>query len=253
MSDGSAEEQGWWRAALDLVLPRTCPGCGAPGSLCTICARGLAGPFRRIALGVEALDAAAGLPLPAVRALARYRGPVRAAIVAGKERGRWDLPPLLGAAVGDGAVRLLHAGLLHLPLWFVPAPTRRVAARRRGGDPVTALAKAAARVVAGRAGPAGVAVCLATVGRAADSVGLTPTQRLANLDGRIRFHLAGAPPEQACVVLLDDVVTTGATAVSAVRVLAGAGIVVHTVLAVAGAGARTGDGIPPEARGGLVP
>jgi predicted amidophosphoribosyltransferase len=80
-----------------------------------------------------------------VWALARYTGPVRAAIVAGKERGRRDLPPTLGLALGRGLVRLRRSGVLPGALWLVPAPSRRSAARARGGDPVTAMARAAAR------------------------------------------------------------------------------------------------------------
>ena len=38
--------------------------------------------------------------LPTVWALTRYTDPVRSAILAGKERGRRDLPALLGVALG---------------------------------------------------------------------------------------------------------------------------------------------------------
>ena len=78
------------RVAIDLVLPRTCPGCHAPVPWCEACAATLQRRPRAVALPEAALDrlAAAGLVLPTVHALARYAGPVRAAIIAGKERGR---------------------------------------------------------------------------------------------------------------------------------------------------------------------
>ena len=54
-------------------------------------------------------------PLPTVWALTRYTDPVRSAILAGKERGRRDLPALLGVALGRAVVRLLRLALLPEP------------------------------------------------------------------------------------------------------------------------------------------
>ena len=121
-------------------------------------------------------------------ALAHYTGPVRAAILAGKEKGRRDLPPRLGVALGAAVVHLLAWGAVAEPVWLVPAPSRPAAARRRGGDPVRAMATAAARTVAGEGLAAGVAPCLVTA-----------------------------------VLLVDDVLTTGSTAVAAAATLAAAG------------------------------
>ncbi len=166
------------------------------------------------------LDAAAGLALPPVRALARYSGSVRAAILAGKERGRRDLLRFLGEAVGRGLLRLLRMSVLVGEVWMVPAPSRRSAARARGGDPVTAMACAAAAVLADSGVAAGVAPCLYTSGRARDSVGLDAAARAANLSGRVRFRSGASPPADAPVVVLDDVLTTGSTLLAAVRGLA---------------------------------
>lgn len=221
--------------ALDLVLPRTCPGCGGPEPWCAGCAGTLAARPRLVALPESTLDAAVGMSLPPARALARYAGPVRAAILAAKERGRSDLPPLLGQAVGRALVRLRRSALVPDEVWIVPAPSRRSAARRRGGDPVLAMAVVAARSLASIGLLAGVAPCLYTAGRARDSVGLDSAGRLANLDGRVRFRPAAAPPPGAQVVLLDDVLTTGATLVASCRTLAAAGIEVVTGLALAAA------------------
>ncbi len=144
------------RLALDLVLPRPCPGCGGPDPWCAGCAAALATRPRLIKLPEATLDAAADSPLPTARAIARYAGPVRAAILAGKEHGRTDLPPLLGGAVGQALVRLRRIALIPDPVWIVPAPSRRAAARRRGGDPVTLMARAAAHRMADRGLFAGV-------------------------------------------------------------------------------------------------
>ena len=106
---------------------------------------------------------------------------------------------------------------------MVPAPTRRSAARRRGGDPVTRIAAAAA-------GPAAtVAPVLRTTGFVRDSVGLSSAARQRNIAGRVR--LSAVPAGE--VLVIDDIVTTGATACEAVRVLVGAGARVAAVLTLA--------------------
>lgn len=217
--------------AMDLVLPRPCPGCGGSGPWCAGCDATLRGRPRRITL--PDLPSGTGAALPPVWALARYRDPVRSAILAGKERGRHDLPPLLGIALGRGLWRLRRLGLLPPTVWLVPAPSRRSAARSRGGDPVVAMGRAAARWLAGRGCPAGVAPCLVTVGTARDSVGLDAAQRAANLDHRVRWVPGAAPPAATPVVLIDDVLTTGATSAAACRTLRGAGIEVAAVLVIA--------------------
>lgn len=218
-------------AAADLVLPRPCPGCGLAGPWCQTCAATLAGPPRRVRPPEQLADAD---QLPPLWALARYTGPVRAAILAGKEKGRRDLPTLLGAPLG-AAVRQLHAwGSAPAPIWLVPAPSRPSAARRRGGDPVRAMATVAARTVAGAGVPAGVAPCLVTGGRSRDSVGLDAAQRQRNLAGRVRLIGRAAPPPGAGALLIDDVLTTGATAVAAARVLRSAGHPVVGMITLAG-------------------
>jgi predicted amidophosphoribosyltransferase len=217
--------------AADLVLPRPCPGCGRAGPWCDSCSATLAGPPRRVRPPDQLPDADR---LPPVWALARYSGPVRAAILAGKEKGRRDLPTILGEPMG-AAVRQLHAwGSVREPVWLVPAPSRPSAARRRGGDPVHAMAIAAARTAANGGLPTGVAPCLVTRGWARDSVGLDAVQRQRNLAGRVRLVERAAPPPGADVLLIDDVLTTGATAVAATRVLRAAGHPVVGLLALAG-------------------
>jgi predicted amidophosphoribosyltransferase len=64
-----------------------------------------------------------------------------------------------------------------------------------------------------------------------DSVGLSAGARQRNVTGRIRLRRSVSGE----VVLVDDIVTTGATATESVRVLQRAGAVVVAVLAIANA------------------
>lgn len=209
--------RGWWAEALELVLPHTCPGCGAAESWCARCDATLRPP-RSVRLPSATLDRVRG-PLLPVRSMARWHGPVRDAVIAGKERGRRDLPVLLGRRLADGLQVLSRWDPPPGPLWLVPAPGRPGAARRRGGDPVTVMARSAAAELAARGRPVGVGRVLVTARSARDSVGLDAAGRWANLQGRIRFRPGAGPPPGAAVVLVDDVVTSGTTLVLAADVL----------------------------------
>lgn len=168
-------------------------------------------------------------PLVPVFALGRYAGARRQAIVAMKDRGRTDLIRPLAHSLAIGVHRLITWGLLDVPLTIVPAPTRRSAARRRGGDPVTRMAAAA---VAGHHDIT-VVPALRIKALARDSAGLGIGERERNIAGRV--VLTRRPPAQVEVLLVDDIVTTGATARESVRVLHAAGARVTAVLAVAAA------------------
>ncbi|MGY2084962.1 ComF family protein [Blastococcus sp. SYSU DS0539] len=200
-------------ALADLVLPRTCAGCGLPGAvLCRGCARLLAAPRlaqpRRFPPGFPPTVAAGG-----------YAGPVRPAVNAFKEQGRAELAAPLGTALAlaVAAVRLGVDG--RPPVLLVPVPASAAAVRARGRDHVRELtARAVAELRA-----AGVAAAesraLRRRGRIRDSAGLTVAERRANLAGTFvldRDHR----PTGALLVLVDDVVTTGATLTEAATVLA---------------------------------
>lgn len=204
---------------LDLVLPLECGGCGAQATRwCEVCDRALAVRPSEPQLVSPRLDP--GVP---VFSLGRYAGVRREVILGVKERGRGDLIRPLGGALAAGLGQLTTWGIVRAPVSVVPAPTRRSAARRRGGDPVTRAALAVHLQ--------GVDVVRALRMRAftRDSVGLSAGQRQANLAGRVR----ASGPVAGEVVLVDDVVTTGATACESVRVLQTAGARVVAVLAIA--------------------
>lgn len=161
-----------------------------------------------------------------VLSLGRYAGARRKAIVALKEHGRADLVRPLATALRTALDHLLTWGVLDAPFTLVPAPTRRSAARRRGGDPVTRIARSATQGT-----PIAVAPVLRLSAFTRDSVGLSSAARQRNVAGRVRLGAAVAGP----VVVVDDVVTTGATATESVRVLQTAGAEVVAVLALANA------------------
>jgi predicted amidophosphoribosyltransferase len=214
---------------LDLVLPLECGGCGVPSTRwCPACARQLAVRADEPHLITPRVDP--GVP---VLSLGRYAGARRQAIVAVKEHGRADLITPLAVALQGGLERLLTWGVVGTPLTVVPAPTRRSAARRRGGDPVTRIAEVA---TAGLRGVSDIKVVQALRMRALvrDSVGLSSADRQRNIVGRVKVTKPVEGLARA-VLVVDDIVTTGATASESVRVLQVAGLQVVGVLAIANA------------------
>lgn len=103
--------------------------CAGDPLVCRLCRRavGAAGEPHVVSPRVD--------PQVPVFALGRYAGVRRQAILAMKEHGRRDLVAPLACALIVGVDHLLSWGMLENPLTMVPAPTRRWAARRRGGDP----------------------------------------------------------------------------------------------------------------------
>jgi predicted amidophosphoribosyltransferase len=208
---------------LDLILPLQCGGCGAASTRwCDACAAELAVRPDEPHLATPRLEP--GVP---VFSLGRYAGARREAVVAIKEHGRADLITPLSAALRTGLAHLLRWAIVDVPLTVVPAPTRRWAARRRGGDPVARMARAATADLPGVA----VVAALRTRAFVADSVGLSTSDRQRNIAGRVK----AVRPVAGDVLVVDDIVTTGATACESVRVLRGAGVRVVGVLVLANA------------------
>lgn len=218
------------RPFLDLLLPTTCGGCATPGrALCPDCADLLADPVR--------VHPPCCPDTPPVYALGTYQGPLRNALLAYKERARRDLAAPLGTALASA---LLHRRSLGTgEMWLVPVPSGGAAARRRGGQHVAVVVRRAAEVLVEGGVAVGVAPGLRMGWGVRDSVGLGAAQRRANLAGRVLVRRAGLPPAGASVVLVDDVVTTGATAAECAATLLRTGVGVHAIVVLAAAGCHT--------------
>lgn len=202
---------------IELVLPRRCAGCGKVGErLCRQCRKLLAQPPRRIAPKADVLAP--------VYACGGYGGPHREVILEMKERNNRAIRPYI-AAVLRAAVETLQArGEFSHRLTLVPAPTRARSARLRGGDPITQLCTASGF-------PTWQAVRLASA--MPDQSGLNRDDRLHNVRGNVQ--LVRSVPRGAEVVVVDDVITTGATLAATVDTLtyAGADVAGCVVLAAA--------------------
>ncbi|MER8090607.1 ComF family protein [Streptomyces sp. NPDC058316] len=212
--------RGWWREISGLVLPVSCGGCGRPRTeLCEECRADLCGRAPR---RVRPVPEPRGLPT--VHAAAGYENAVRAVLLAHKERGALGLAGPLGKALA-GAVRAgaRYAGDVG-PLLLVPVPSARRAVAARGHDPTRRIALAAAGDLRRRGTPARVVAVLRQRRPVADQVGLGARQRQENLAGALEVVAGGERLLAAGrVVLVDDLLTTGASLAEAARAVATAG------------------------------
>ncbi|MFO1104395.1 MAG: double zinc ribbon domain-containing protein [Methylocystis sp.] len=221
-------------AFLDLVYPPSCLVCrkavAAHGAICAECWRDIAfierpycerlgTPFERDLAqpGLISLEAAANPPaFGRARAVARYDSDkARALAHRLKYYDRLELADPIGRWMARAGAELLAEADV-----IVPIPLHRLRLLARRFNQSAALAQAISRE---SAVPAEM-MALERVKPTAPQVGLTRAQRAANLSGAFRVS-----PDRADaiigrnVVLVDDVLTTGATANAAARALLRAG------------------------------
>ncbi|GGM46566.1 ComF family protein [Microbacterium saperdae] len=190
-----------------LLLAASCAGCGEPGELlCAGCRAQLTPcPVAIVTPDGLAVHAALSFEGVAARCIRRLKGEgetLLARVLGGA------LAPVLDAALAGGAL-------------VVPVPTGRAAFRARGYRVPDLLARRAGAIPSPLLVPAAAR---------ADQRGLDVRERRENVRGSMRARRRGAGER---IVLLDDVVTTGATLDEAARALTEAGFDVLSAVALA--------------------
>ena len=249
------------KAGRTILFPPQCLDCGAgvaeDGALCPAC-------WREAEFIGACLCDTCGIPLPGDggteaglrcddclarprpwtrgRAAVVYAGSGRRLVLALKHGDRPDLAPALGRWLAAAAAPLVAPGMVVVP---VPLHPRRMLSRKY--NQAALLGAAVARIHGLRLEAAGLRRVRHTPMQDHGSVG----DRFANVEGairvadRVRARLEGRP-----VLLVDDVMASGATLAAAARALAegGAGPVSVAVLARAVKEGKSGAAVtePPE-------
>jgi ComF family protein len=192
------------RLLVSALAPPICAGCGAhAGAIEPLCGR-CRGELRW--LRPDPANAG-GVPVWAPLA---YEGPARGVVRALKFGGARGAAKAMAAQISANApAGWLERGRL------VPVPLHPARSRRRGFN----QAERVAATLSLRTG-LDVCDCLARAGPRGTQVGRGRRERLAGIAGSVRVVEARAPPAPAeRAILVDDVVTTGATLVACARAL----------------------------------
>jgi ComF family protein len=201
---------------LDLLAPRECAACAEPPKRArTFCAR-CGEP------GVVAPALISGIPLVVAGA---YEPPLSLAIGRFKFEGHSELAANLAALLDTAARRFAQAGAE----WCAPVPLHPKRLAERGYDQAALLARAIARSAGLRCAPRLLERARATNQQAR----LGRDARSENVHGAFRVAPRSKP---ARVLLVDDVVTTGATLAACIEALKAKGCEVTGALALARAG-----------------
>jgi predicted amidophosphoribosyltransferase len=208
-------------ALADLVLPDVCPGCNARAfpPACVGCLALLdVAPRRR---APDPLPA--GLPVP--WSSTAYAGAVRSLLVVHKEQGRLGLARPLGASLARAAAAAASADDgLTASVVLVPVPSAPAAVRQRGHDATLRVTQQAARWLRRHGVHAHVVRALRHSRRVADQSGLGHAQRLHNVTNSMTASGLTHRLPHGPLVVVDDIVTTGATLTEAVRAVRAAGV-----------------------------
>jgi len=209
----------------DLAFPAVCIGCGQEGTaLCGPCGRALGARGGELAGTPIGMPSDVPLPLVQLEWCAPYGGLVRDALHALKYRGEQRLAGPLGAAAAARWRESSMGGdtLVHVPVH----PARRAA---RGYDQAELLAREAAAALGFPALPA-----LRRERATAPQYELGRDRRAANVAAAFGVDPARRGSIVGCwIVLVDDVVTTGATLVACAEALLDAGAAAVSALTIA--------------------
>jgi ComF family protein len=229
-------------AIADLIVPPLCLACHGPlgshDSLCPkcwaeidfirppLCDRlGLPLPYDTGGTMISAAAAADPPDWDRARAVARFDGVMRTLVHDLKFRDRHDAARLFGRWLVEAGAGLLESADLIVP---VPLTRGRLLSRRFNQSAI--LAREVSRLTGIEADP----LALVRTRRTAPQVGLTRQQRRENVAGAFAVGNGRQPRiSGANIVLIDDVVTTGATAGACARTLRKAGAARVDVLSLA--------------------
>ncbi|WP_438870757.1 ComF family protein [Paractinoplanes ovalisporus] len=236
----------------DLVLPAPCAGCEAERVPLRF------GACARCVARLEALRPFRTAPeppppgMPGCVAVGAYEGPLRGVLLGYKEKGRHRLARPLGTLL---ATAVSAVAARDTPVTLVPVPSTAAAARERRGDHMTRLAAHAVRRLRAAGWEAGVSHQLEALPRP-DSTSLSVAGRRAAAEDSLRIRrprigvLRRAAPRKGTLVVVDDIVTTGATLAAATGRLEEANMQVAGAAVLAATQLRR----PPAVRfGGLPP
>ncbi len=224
----------WWRAAkiaLDVALPTLCVACRAPVDGDGVCAECwarlsfIASPFcPRLGIpfvydpgpGLLSMEAIADPPAyTRARAVVRYDDVARTLVHALKYQDRTDLAPTMGRWMARAGRELLAEANLLVP---VPLHWRRGWSRRFNQS------GALARAIERQSGVKMASEVLRRVRPTEQQVGLSRAQRASNVQGAFKVSAdRRADIARRRVVLIDDVLTSGATVDACARALLRAG------------------------------
>jgi ComF family protein len=219
------------RAALDLALPPLCAACREPvdgRGLCPACWSKLSFITRpyceRLGIpfvydpgpGILSMEAIASPPAyHRARAAVRFDEISRRLVHALKYADRLDLAPMMGRFIAHAGREVLAEADALVP---VPLHWRRLWARRFNQSAMLAAA------ISTQTGVPVSANALRRVKPTAQQFGLSRTERAANVQGAFRVPPDGnAAVTRRRLVLIDDVLTTGATVDGCARALLRAG------------------------------
>jgi ComF family protein len=184
------------------IAPHDCLGCGAEGDLlCAACLKRLPPAKEQPPNPENHLDG--------VRSAALYQGVAKTLV--------WQLKSAgVQSAAGLMASKMKQLVTDCSEVIIVPVPTAASRVRQRGYNQAALLARALARQAR-----LPCVDCLARHGQA-HQVGATRAERLRQLNGALRVTKQSVI-KNAHIILVDDVVTTGATLEAAAAVLKAAG------------------------------
>lgn len=239
-SAGRVSKVGRW--LIDLLMPPVCLACqeaiASRDSLCPACwsdvdfigpplcdRLGIRLPYATGDVMISAAAAARPPPYARARAVAHYEGSMRNLVHGFKFRDRHEIRRLFGTWLSHAGGELIESGEI-----IVPVPLARIRLLQRRFNQAAILANELSRIT-------GLPVrtdALRRIRRTRRQLGLTRDQRRDNVRGAFevpKSEIAFVAGRR--VLLIDDVITTGATAEACTNTLLKAGAASVDVLAVA--------------------